>query len=249
MWSWRRSSPAPEGLGRDRVHVRRRATCGPAARRRPCGRGAARGPPAGQACWTPPRRGKVGPAGGIPGQGRDAGGRRPARASRGDGLDGARGRAAPRQFETPPAARDSPERRLRLRRRAAPADRRAGRGGHRGGVGPDRTPAAPFAILGGDLASPDLLHRDRPLTSQEYEPSYRLLAEILARLPCPARFLVGNHDDRVAFNRVLRAAAPTANAPHYYGFDYQAYHFVALDSQEPGQAGGFLDPAQLEWLH
>src|SRR5438552_13833866 len=65
MWSWRRSSPAPEGLGRDRVHVRRRATCGPAARRRPCGRGAARGPPAGQACWTPPRRGKVGPAGGF----------------------------------------------------------------------------------------------------------------------------------------------------------------------------------------
>ena len=110
-------------------------------------------------------------------------------------------------------------------------------------------PAPAFAVLGGDLASPDLLHRDRALTSEEYAPSYHLLAEILARLPCPARFLVGNHDDRVAFNRVLRADAPTADAPHYYGFDYQAYHFVALDSQEPGQAGGFLDPAQLEWLH
>jgi len=66
-------------------------------------------------------------------------------------------------------------------------------------------PAPAFAVLGGDLASPDVLHRDRALTSEEYVPSYRLLAEILAGLPCPARFLVGNHDDRVAFNRVLRA--------------------------------------------
>src|SRR2546429_9647013 len=74
-------------------------------------------------------------------------------------------------------------------------------------------PAPAFAILGGDLASPDLLHRDRPLRSEEYEPSYRLLAEILARLPCPAPFLVGNHDDPVAFNRALRAAAPTPHAP------------------------------------
>jgi Icc protein len=109
-------------------------------------------------------------------------------------------------------------------------------------------PAPAFAVLGGDLASPDLLHRDRALTPEEYEPSYRLLAEILAGLPCPARFLLGNHDDRVAFNRVLRANAPAPDAPHYYAFDHQGYHFVALDSQETGQAGGFLDGAQLAWL-
>lgn len=109
-------------------------------------------------------------------------------------------------------------------------------------------PAPAFAVLGGDLASPDLLHSDRVLTSEEYDPSYHLLREILARLPCPVRFLVGNHDDRVAFNRVLRTGAPTPDAQHYYSFDHQGYHFVALDSQEPGQAGGFLDSAQLTWL-
>lgn len=109
-------------------------------------------------------------------------------------------------------------------------------------------PVPAFAVLGGDLASPDLLDRSRTLPPEEYEPSYRLLADILAGLPCPVRFLVGNHDNRVAFNRLLRPDAPAPDAPHYYGFDHQGYHFVALDSQEPGQASGVLDAAQLGWL-
>jgi Icc protein len=109
-------------------------------------------------------------------------------------------------------------------------------------------PAPAFAVLGGDLASPDIAARDRVLTSSEYEPSYVRLAEILGGLPCPVRFLLGNHDDRVAFNRVLRRDAPAPDAPHYYGFDHDGYHFVALDSHEPGQASGRLDAAQLAWL-
>jgi Icc protein len=109
-------------------------------------------------------------------------------------------------------------------------------------------PAPAFAVLGGDLASPDLIDRTRVLTPEDYEPSYRLLAEILAGLPCPVRWLVGNHDNRVAFNRLLRRDAPSPDAPHYYSFDHQHYHFVALDSLEPGQPGGFLDAAQLAWL-
>ena len=107
-------------------------------------------------------------------------------------------------------------------------------------------PAPAFAVLGGDLASPDLLHRERVVTSEEYEPSYRLLGEILADLPCPLHFLVGNHDDRAALHRVLRTG--TAQGPHHYTFDHEGHHFVALDSQEPGQAGGVLGRDQLDWL-
>jgi Icc protein len=47
---------------------------------------------------------------------------------------------------------------------------------------------------------------------------------------------------------VFRVNAPTPDAPHYYGFDHQDYHFVVLDSHEPGRAGGFLDATQLAWL-
>ena len=109
-------------------------------------------------------------------------------------------------------------------------------------------PAPAFAVLGGDLASPDLLDRGRALTAEQYEPSYRLLAEILAGLPCPTHVLVGNHDHRVAFNRVLRPDAPAPDAAQYYSFDHGGYHFVVLDSQEPGQAAGLLDAEQLRWL-
>lgn len=109
-------------------------------------------------------------------------------------------------------------------------------------------PAPAFAVLGGDLASPDLLPRARPPAAEEWEPSYRLLAEILGELRCPIHYLIGNHDHRVAFNRVLRRDAPAPDAPHYYAFDHGGYHFVALDSQEPGQAAGVVDDAQLRWL-
>ncbi|MGH7391967.1 MAG: metallophosphoesterase [Candidatus Rokuibacteriota bacterium] len=109
-------------------------------------------------------------------------------------------------------------------------------------------PAPAFAVLGGDLASPDLFHRDRALGPKDYEPSYVLLAEILAGLPCPIHVLMGNHDDRVAFNRILRPGTTPEDAPCYYSFDHLGTHFVALDSHEPGQPGGVLDPAQLAWL-
>lgn len=108
-------------------------------------------------------------------------------------------------------------------------------------------PEPAFAVLGGDLASPDLLDRSRVLTSKEYEPSYTLLREILAELPCPAYFMMGNHDDRGAFNRVLRPTAPV-DAPSTASFDHGGYHFVLLDSHEPGHGDGVLGAGQLAWL-
>ena len=109
-------------------------------------------------------------------------------------------------------------------------------------------PAPAFAVLGGDLASPDILHRERTLTPAEYAPSYARLREILAELPCRAHFLMGNHDNLEAFNRALRPEAPTPDAPCYYSFDHDGAHLIALDSHEPGHADGVLDPAQLAWL-
>src|SRR2546429_3350495 len=97
-------------------------------------------------------------------------------------------------------------------------------------------PAPAFAVLGGDLASPDLLHRERTLTPAEYAPSYARLREILAELPCRAHFLMGNHDNLEAVNRALRPEAPTPDAPCYYSFDHDGTHLIALDSHEPGHA-------------
>jgi len=102
-------------------------------------------------------------------------------------------------------------------------------------------------VLGGDLASPDILHRDRMLTPAEYAPSYARLKEILKGLPCPVRYLMGNHDNLEALNRLLRPEMPVT-APCYYGFDHTGMHFAVLDSHVPGHADGALDAAQLAWL-
>jgi 3',5'-cyclic AMP phosphodiesterase CpdA len=109
-------------------------------------------------------------------------------------------------------------------------------------------PRPAFAVIGGDLVSPDLLDRTRTWTAEEYEPSYRLLQDLLQTLQCPTYMLLGNHDHRVAFHRVMQTAVPAPDAPHYYSFDYQDYHFAALDSHVPGKHEGYVDAAQLDWL-
>lgn len=109
-------------------------------------------------------------------------------------------------------------------------------------------PRPAFAVLGGDLASPDLLDHHRVWAPEEYTSSYRLLQDLVGALPCPAYMLMGNHDNRAAFHHSFGHAVATPDAPHYYSFNYQGYHFVALDSLQPGAHGGLIDPEQLLWL-
>ncbi len=109
-------------------------------------------------------------------------------------------------------------------------------------------PAPDFAIIGGDLTSPDLIDRSQHPTPEAYEPSYQLLRETLASLNCPVHMLIGNHDDRIAFHRVMQHDVPSPDAPHYFSFDHGGYHLIGLDTQEPGKPGGYVDAEQLNWL-
>lgn len=109
-------------------------------------------------------------------------------------------------------------------------------------------PRPAFAVIGGDLVSPDLLDRGRTLTQEEYEPSYHLLQEILRPLSYPTYMLLGNHDHRRAFHQVMQTPVPSLDTLHHYSFDYQGYHFVALDTHQPGKDWGYLGTDQLAWL-
>ncbi|WP_089718186.1 metallophosphoesterase [Candidatus Entotheonella palauensis] len=109
-------------------------------------------------------------------------------------------------------------------------------------------PKPAFAVLGGDLVSPDLLDQSKVWTADDYEPSYRLLKQVLTPLTCPAYMLLGNHDHREAFHRVMQTDASRPECAHYYSFDHQGHHFIALDSLVPGEPGGSIDAVQLEWL-
>jgi Icc protein len=109
-------------------------------------------------------------------------------------------------------------------------------------------PRPAFGVIGGDLVSPDIVERSRPLTPEEYEPSYRLLRDLLGGLAFPVHLLLGNHDHRIAFHRVMATGAPTPESPHSWAFDHGDCHFVGLDSHVPGLAAGEIDRSQLDWL-
>ena len=111
--------------------------------------------------------------------------------------------------------------------------------------GLERRPA--FAVVSGDLVSPDLQDTTRAWRSEEYEPSYRLLRRLLLALPCPVHLTLGNHDDRTAFHRVFEDGKPDDRA-WYYAFDHQSWRFVVLETLLPGSSAGRLDPEQLAWL-
>ena len=112
---------------------------------------------------------------------------------------------------------------------------------------PEPRPA--FAVIGGDLVSPSWLDRGKELTPEDYAPSYILFQALLRPLQSPVHMLLGNNDNRHAFHRIMQTAAAPPDAPYYYGFDHHSYHFVLLDSHQPGQSWGRIDAAQLTWLH
>ena len=77
-------------------------------------------------------------------------------------------------------------------------------------------PRPAFAVIGGDLVSPDLLDRSRTLTQEEYEPSYHLLRELVSPLQCPTYMLLGNHDHRQAFHHVMQTPVQSLDTTHHY---------------------------------
>src|ERR1051326_8100008 len=85
-------------------------------------------------------------------------------------------------------------------------------------------PRPAFAVVGGDLVSPDMLDHNRTLTQADYEPSYHLFLELIRSLPCPTYMVLGNHDHRPAFHQVMQTPVPTLDTPHHYSFTYQGYH-------------------------
>ena len=109
-------------------------------------------------------------------------------------------------------------------------------------------PQPDFAIIGGDLTSPDLIDRSRRPPPEEYERSYQLLQDTLEALNSPVHMLMGNHDDRIAFNRVMQRDVSSPDFPHYFSFNHHGYHLIGLDTLEPGKPGGYVDAQQLDWL-
>jgi 3',5'-cyclic AMP phosphodiesterase CpdA len=99
-------------------------------------------------------------------------------------------------------------------------------------------PAPPDAVLvTGDCADRGAL------------PEYERLRELLRPLRAPVYLIPGNHDDRLTLRQVFgdQGAQPMADFIQYT-VDAGPLRLLALDSLVPGEDGGLLCPARLEWL-
>ena len=112
-------------------------------------------------------------------------------------------------------------------------------------------PRPTFVVVGGDLVSPDLvpevLQGVREATDAEYESAYTVLRSHLERLTVPFYTLMGNHDRRGPFRRVMPSGAAPGEL-HRYVVDVDGYRLCALDSLIPGENPGRLGEEQLAWL-
>ena len=109
-----------------------------------------------------------------------------------------------------------------------------------------------LVIVGGDLASPDLDEEvragAREVTYGDYESAYTTLRALLAPLAVPTYLLLGNHDRRGPFRRVVLGEDAPEEHPHRYVVDVNGYRLCALDSLDPGKKPGLLGDGQLAWL-
>lgn len=92
------------------------------------------------------------------------------------------------------------------------------------------------------LCTGDLVHDGQP-------GEYQRLRELLAPLAMPTYVIPGNHDEREALRAAFfdRGYMPERGRLHY-SFDAGPLRVICLDTLIPGEPGGRVGGAQLDWL-
>jgi Icc protein len=113
-------------------------------------------------------------------------------------------------------------------------------------------PQPAFVIIGGDLVSPDnapeVKAKSRELTVRDYETSYDIFHSLVSQLHVPVHYVMGNHDRRVPFRRVICNDSQPTDQPYHYAFTSGQHRICVLDSLDIPQDSGYLGQAQLAWL-
>ena len=80
------------------------------------------------------------------------------------------------------------------------------------------------------------------------EPAYELARTILGRLPMPCHLLIGNHDDREAFQRIFPETPSDDAGFVQYRVASPLGTLLILDTVRHGHEDGEMCPARLAWL-
>lgn len=101
-----------------------------------------------------------------------------------------------------------------------------------------------LAYLQTQCPQPDLLLLTGDLSQDESPQSYDRLVDLLAPLQVPSYWIPGNHDHLATMARCLdRDPLRSAKAIHQDG-----WQLLLLNSSQPGEVGGYLSEASLDWL-
>jgi Icc protein len=97
---------------------------------------------------------------------------------------------------------------------------------------------------------PDVMVITGDLVDTGHPDEYAHLRRLLAPLPMPYYLLPGNHDERAALRQAFPEHAYLRQWEPFiqYAIDDWPLRLVALDTVIPGEPGGRLDQARLEWL-
>ncbi|HLR84432.1 MAG TPA: phosphodiesterase [Nocardioidaceae bacterium] len=100
---------------------------------------------------------------------------------------------------------------------------------------------------------PDAVVVTGDLTDNGTTEEYRIVGELLSRLPMPVHVVPGNHDDTTRLTRSLGrlglvGAETSAEGDCCYRIDGADLVLLCLDSSVANEAYGFVGPRQLAWL-
>ncbi len=97
---------------------------------------------------------------------------------------------------------------------------------------------------------PDLVVVTGDLVGEERRGNYEALAAALGELSMPFYIIPGNHDDRALIRAVFGGAdcLPAEGRFLHYAVEDFELRLVALDTHDPGNDGGLLCRARLDWL-
>jgi Icc protein len=96
---------------------------------------------------------------------------------------------------------------------------------------------------------PDAVFVTGDLVNDGADEQYAALAPVLGQLELPVSVLPGNHDDRAGLRRHFDVGGDgDGDDPVQYVVWSDPLRVVVLDTTIPGEPGGDLDAARLEWL-
>ena len=98
------------------------------------------------------------------------------------------------------------------------------------------SPVPDFVILTGDQ------------TNDEANDSFEQVKQVLGRLQMPCHLVLGNHDARTPFRRIMLGEDTPSSDRYYYTVKQNGYRFIILDTLDEGKVTGLMDKSQLDWL-